>query len=239
MHLARPPTAARPGTNVSRPRRAPRVCSAADKTICGPSGSGGAGGGAIDGPGPAIDGTIALDGPSSKGGAIDLASGGGAGGFGIDSGNAGAGGISGTGGIAAGGAASVDAIATGGADAPMATGGTSAGGATGFDARVLDGPADVPTVDAPGTCSTDKDCPAHSHFAWAIDARSAPATTIASVGPVQPARPAVFVSLAPQTRTARAPPRAATRRPINAWVVPSGSTVRARAKPAPPACVWQ
>src|ERR1017187_1938493 len=101
MHLARPPTAARPGTNVSRPRRAPRVCSAADKTICGPSGSGGAGGGAIDGPGPAIDGTIALDAPSSKGGAIDLASGGGAGGFGIDSGNAGAGGISGTGGFAA------------------------------------------------------------------------------------------------------------------------------------------
>src|SRR5664279_4142851 len=38
-----------------------------DKTSCGPTGSGGAGGGGIDG-------AIALDGPSSKGGAIDVAS---------------------------------------------------------------------------------------------------------------------------------------------------------------------
>ena len=47
----------------------------------------------------------------------------------------------------------------GGTDAPMATGGTGAGGATGSDARPLDVPTDVFSPDAPGTCSTDKDCP--------------------------------------------------------------------------------
>ena len=43
----------------------------------------------------------------------------------------------------------------GGTDAPMATGGTT----TGSDARPLDVPADVFSPDAPGTCSTDQDCP--------------------------------------------------------------------------------
>jgi hypothetical protein len=113
---------------------------------CVPSGSSDAGGGKIDG-------AIALDGPSSKGGATDVASSGGTGG--IDSGNAG--GMGGTG--------DIDASAAGGAgadgeDAPMATGGTSTGGAAGSDAGPNDLPPDVFTPDAPGTCSTDKDCPA-------------------------------------------------------------------------------
>jgi len=43
-----------------------------DNSSCGPSGSGGLGGG--------LDGAIVLDGPTSKGGAMDVASSGGAGG---------------------------------------------------------------------------------------------------------------------------------------------------------------
>jgi hypothetical protein len=114
--------------------------------------------------------------------AIDVAGGAGIGGRGIDGGNAGAGGSgggavggansidalvtggAGAGGIAVGCANSIDAFATGGAgaggtDAPLATGGTSADGATASDDRPLDAPTDVSTPDAPGTCTTDKDCP--------------------------------------------------------------------------------
>ena len=127
-----------------------------DTHSCGPVGSGGAGGGAIDG-------SIISDGSSAKGGAMDVASSGGAGGIGLDDaqagaggggGNAGAGGGGGSSTIAAGGANGVDALVTGGAggtDAPMATGGTSTGGATGSDART--GASDAPgtdTIDAPG-----------------------------------------------------------------------------------------
>jgi len=119
------------------------------------------------GPGATLDGAVVLDGPSSKGGAMDVVSSGGGGGI------AGAGGAGGSGDIdalASGGAAGEgdDApMATGGTsaggttgdDAPMATGGTSGGGATGADTRSPDAPADVFTPDAPGTCGTDKDCP--------------------------------------------------------------------------------
>jgi hypothetical protein len=75
-----------------------------------------------------------------------------------------------------------------------------------------------------------------SLFALAINARSAPTTTIASEGPDLPARPAAFALPARQTRTAKAQPRPATLQPINAWVVPSGATVQVRAKLVPPAC---
>jgi hypothetical protein len=110
-----------------------------DSNSCGPAGQ-------VDASGSAIDGAMVLDGPSSKGGAIDVASGGGSGGTGIDGGNAGASGSGGSGiEVNTGGGG------TGGANAPMATGGTSAGGATGFDART--GASDAPgtdTIDAPG-----------------------------------------------------------------------------------------
>jgi len=76
----------------------------------------------------------------------------------------------------------------------------------------------------------------NSHSAWAIDARSAPATTIASAAPVLPARRAAFALAARRARTAKEQPRPAIRRPINAWVARSGATVRARAKPARLAC---
>lgn len=87
------------------------------------------------------DGANSVDAPSATGGA-------------------GAGGSGGSSAIAAGGANGVDALVTGGGgaggtDAPMATGGTT----TGSDALPLDVPADVFSPDAPGTCSTDQDCP--------------------------------------------------------------------------------
>src|ERR1017187_116655 len=94
-----------------------------DKNNCGPAGSG------VDG--RAMDSGSVLDGPSSKGGAMDVSGNGGAGGIGMESGNAGAGGSGGD--IPTGGATGVDAFVTGGAgaggaDVPMATGGTSTGG---------------------------------------------------------------------------------------------------------------
>jgi hypothetical protein len=78
----------------------------------------------------------------------------GAGGTGMDVGAGGSFGVdapSATGG--AGGLSGIDAIASGGA-----------GGTTGdsFDAPLVDSSPDVPIVDAPGSCGTDKDCPAQA-----------------------------------------------------------------------------
>jgi len=101
-----------------------------DKNNCGPAGSGGSGGGSLDGGGSGIDGIAAMDGPSSKGGALDVASSGGAGGSVIvDGGSGGAGGgITVVGGSASGGG-TAGGLATGGvAGNSPASGGVLAGG---------------------------------------------------------------------------------------------------------------
>ncbi len=146
-----------------------------DPNNCGPSGSG-------DGGGAAKDGTVNTDGPSSKGGALDVASAGGAGGSAIvDGGSGGAGGgITGgntSGGGAAGGLASggvgggIPASggiaggvpASGGAPSGgVASGGIAAGGSTGGPDAAPDAPLSLP--DAPAllalgkTCTLDIDC---------------------------------------------------------------------------------
>jgi alpha-tubulin suppressor-like RCC1 family protein len=146
-----------------------------DKNSCGPAGSGGASGGVIDGGGAASGGAIAMDGPSSRGGAVDVASAGGAGGsITLDGGLAGAGGgivLAGgstssggiTGGLASGGTAG-SLPASGG----ILTGGTGSGGivAAGGAGGGLDAARDVPAPvgDAPAllplgkTCTADTDC---------------------------------------------------------------------------------
>jgi hypothetical protein len=147
-----------------------------DKTSCGSAGSGGAGG-------SAIDGAIVPDGPTSKGGAIDVASGGGAGGLGIDAaGGGGGGGIGidggiagagggggspidvnmGVGGTGGGGVTSVDTVSGGAAGGGSGSGGISVGGAGGRADAAQDVPApvpDVPTKKAPGAdCSSASEC---------------------------------------------------------------------------------
>jgi hypothetical protein len=151
-----------------------------DKNSCGPTGSGGASGGAIDGGGAASGGAIAIDGPSSKGGAVDVASAGGASGsITLDGGLAGAGG----GIVLAGGSTSSGGIAgglasggsTGGPPASggvliggIGSGGTGSGGivAAGGSGGGLDAARDVPAPvgDAPillplgKACAADTDC---------------------------------------------------------------------------------
>jgi hypothetical protein len=110
------------------------------------SDGGGAGGEAApgDGPGLAVDSNMMPDGFSSGGG------------------SSGSGGIGGNGG-----ASTLDASANGG----NSTGGISSGGSTGggmggssgtgFDAA-FDLAHDAPAVDAPGTCSADRDCPSQA-----------------------------------------------------------------------------
>jgi hypothetical protein len=93
-----------------------------------------------DGPGPAVDSNMTTDGFSSSGG------------------SSGSGGIGGKGG-----ASTLDANAnggnsTGGISSNGSTGGGMAGsGGTGFDAA-SDLSPDGPAIDAPGTCSADRDC---------------------------------------------------------------------------------
>ena len=133
-----------------------------------------------DGPGPVADSKIATDGLSSNGGAgVDRGTGGNSGT--VDSSVAGSGGSStggssvadsgvGGGGGGAGGVTASDASANGGSNAGgssgAGSGGSTGGGiagssGTGPDAAP-DVPPDVPVVDAPGTCSADKECPSET-----------------------------------------------------------------------------
>lgn len=130
-----------------------------EKNNCGPAGSGGSSGGSQDGAGHGSGGTISTDGPSSKGGATNVASAGsGGGGYageggGIVDDRTGLGGT--TGGVATGG------MPSGG----IAGGGITAGDGGGAGGRV-DAPGDSPAPgpDAPTllpvgkTCAIDTDC---------------------------------------------------------------------------------
>ena len=126
-----------------------------DKNNCGPAGSGGSGGGALDGGGSGIDGIAAMDGPSSKGGALDVPSSGGAGGSVIvDGGSGGAGGgITVVGGSTSGGG-TAGGLATGGvagnqfASGGVLTGGIASGGIVsgGGAGGALDAARDLPQM---------------------------------------------------------------------------------------------
>jgi hypothetical protein len=156
-----------------------------DKNSCGAVGLGGASGAGVDGPSSASGGTVATDGPSSKGGATDVVSGGGAGGNGIgDSGFGGtgggitvaggntsgggtAGGLSSGGGVAGGGLASGGVAGSGLASGGVASGGIiAAGGRVGGTGGGIDAAPDAPapTPDAPvllplgKACTADTDC---------------------------------------------------------------------------------
>ena len=154
-----------------------------DAAVAGQQGDGGGAGGEA-GPGDGLviaDSKIPTDGPSSNGGAggnsgtVD-SSVGGSGGSATGGGGAGGSGVGGSAGGAstsdasanggnAGGASTSDASANGGSSAggrsKGGNGGTGGGiagsGGAGPDAAP-DVQPDVPAIDAPGTCSADKDC---------------------------------------------------------------------------------
>ena len=160
---------------------------AGDAAVAGQqSDSSGAGGevGHSDGPGPVADSKVAMDGSASNGGAggnsgIGDSSGGDTGTSataGADSGSATGGTTaaeSGTGGSggSTGGAITGDAGANGGSSAGGSSGGGSGGtgggiaGSSGIRPDAApDIPPDVPAIDAPGTCSADKDCTSQAPF---------------------------------------------------------------------------
>ncbi len=161
----------------------PMKIKAADAAVAGKQSDGGGTGGEAgpsDGPGPVADSKIATDGPTSNGGSgVDSGTGGNSGT--VDSSVAGSGGSStggssvadsgvGGGGGGAGGVTASDASANGGSNAGgssgAGSGGSTGGGVAGSSGTGPDAapdvPPDVPVVDAPGTCSADKECPSET-----------------------------------------------------------------------------
>jgi hypothetical protein len=164
----------------------PMKIKGSDAAVARQQGDGGGAGGEAgpgDGPGPVTDGKIATDGPSSSGGVggnsgtVDASVGGSTGGV-TASDNSANGGISAGGGSVtgassvadsgvgggggAGGVTASDASANGGSSAGgssgAGSGGNIGGGIAGSGGTGRDAAPDVPAVDAPGTCSADKDC---------------------------------------------------------------------------------